>query len=45
MKNKVDLETMKHRPHRATPLGGGIYPMAGTVIDIAVFAILIAVFW
>lgn len=45
MKNRIDLQTMKYRPHRATPLGGGIYPMAGTIIGLAVFAILVAVFW
>jgi len=45
MKNKIDLQTMKHKPHRATPLGGGIYPMAGTVIGLVLFGILVAVFW
>jgi len=45
MRNKVNLEKMKHKPHRATPLGGGIYPMAGTIIGLAAFGILVAVFW
>jgi len=45
MKSRVDFETLKRKPHRATPVGGGIYPVAGTVIGLVTVGILVAIAW
>jgi|GEM_PF-6208813 len=45
MQKHVDLEMMKHKPHRATPFGGGIYPLVGTIIALVCLGVLVAIFW